>query len=82
MSAKRNLKGYLRHYGYDDGLPGITVIAKQTPTKNIDFYGEMEGKERPALFFKERESEWLVAMRLEDFIQIYREWEMRDLPFT
>lgn len=86
MSARRNLRGHLRRFGYDDP-PGITVIAKQTLTKNIDFYGEMAGKERPALFFQERESEWLVAMRMEDFMELYHEWElntanMRGLPFT
>ena len=75
MSAKRNLRGYLRDYGYDDP-PGITVIAKQCKSSCIDFYGEMQGKDNPALFFRERESEWLVCMKMKDFMELYRVWEM------
>lgn len=81
MSAKGNLKGHLREYGYSD-LSGLTVIAKQCRTKNIDFYTEITGKEKPALFFQEKDSEWLVTMKLSDFIEMYREWEMaRNVPF-
>lgn len=85
MSAKRNLKGHLREYGYDD-LPGLTTIAKECLAKNIDFYTELAGKEKPALFFRERDSEWLVTLKMSDFMEIFREWELntaevRDLPF-
>ena len=81
MSAGRNLKSHLRQYGYNDP-PGLTVIAKECRSKNIDFYTEMAGKECPALFFREKESEWLVTLRLSDFIEMYREWEMaRNVPF-
>jgi hypothetical protein len=85
MSAKRNLKGHLRQYGYENA-PGLTVIAKECMSKNIDFYTELAGKERPALFFREKDSEWLVTMRMEDFMELYRSWEIdtretRDLPF-
>lgn len=80
MSAKRNLIGYFRDYGYND-LPGLTVIAKQCQIKNIDFYTEMAGKERPALFFREKDSEWLVTMRMEDFMSMYADWDIRSMPF-
>ena len=82
---KRNLKSHLRYYGYDDP-PGLTVIAKECQIKNIDFYTEMAGKECPALFFREKESEWLVTMKMSDFIEMYRTWEaetrdVRGIPF-
>ena len=85
MSAKRNLKSHLRYYGYDNP-PGLTLIAKECRSKNIDFYGEMAGKECPALFFREKDSEWLVTMRMSDFMEMYRTWEcetrdVRDMPF-
>lgn len=85
MSATGNLKSYLREYGYDS-LPGIEVIAKRCRFKNVDFYTELAGKERPALFVREKDGEWLTVMKLSDFMELYREWEMntadvRDLPF-
>lgn len=85
MSATGNLKSYLREYGYEN-LPGIEVIAKRCRFKNVDFYTELAGKERPALFVREKDGEWLTVMKLSDFMELYREWEMktadvRDLPF-
>lgn len=85
MSAGGNLKGYLREYGYDS-LPGLTVIPKRCLFRNLDFYTELSGKERPALFMRERDGEWLVTMKMEDFMDLYRSWEndtkeTRDLPF-
>ena len=85
MSATGNLKSYLREYGYDS-LPGIEAIAKRCRLKNVDFYTELAGKERPALFVREKDGEWLTVMKLSDFMELYREWEMntadvRDLPF-
>lgn len=85
MSAGGNLRSYLKEYGYKN-LPGIEVIAKRCLFKNVDFYTELAGKERPALFVREKDGEWLTVMKLSDFIELYREWEMntadvRDLPF-
>ena len=85
MSATGNLKSYLREYGYDS-LPGIEVIAKRCRLKNVDFYTELAGKEKPALFVREKDGEWLTVMKLSDFMELYREWEMntadvRELPF-
>ena len=86
MSAKRNLREHLRQYGYENA-PGLTVIAKECKSMNIDFYAELARKERPALFMRERDGEWLVTMKMDDFMDLYRSWEndtkeTRDLPFT
>lgn len=85
MSAGGNLKGYLREYGYDS-LPGLTVIPKRCLLRNLDFYKELAGKERPAVFVREMNSEWLVCMKMSDFMDLYRSWEndtreTRDMPF-
>lgn len=85
MSAGGNLKGYLREYGYDS-LPGLTVIPKRCLLRNLDFYKELAGKERPAVFVREMHSEWLVCMKMSDFMDLYRSWEndtreTRELPF-
>ena len=31
----------------------------------------------PVVFHKKSNEEWLVTMRAEDFMEIYREWEAR-----
>lgn len=85
MSAKRNLREHLRQYGYENA-PGLTVIAKECRSRNIEFYTELAAKERPALFFREKDNEWLVTMRMEDFMELYISWEIdtretRELPF-
>lgn len=86
MSAKRNLRGHLREYGYDD-LPGLEVIA--TNDRLISFYdlfARAKG-DKPTVFFRENNAEWLVCMKMDDFMELYRSWEIdtketRDLPFT
>lgn len=65
------------------GLPGIHVEAKHQEQFRI--YDWMEQAvhdsnaanrgELPTVFFKKNNSKVLVAMRFEDWIQIYREWE-------
>ena len=86
MSAKGSLRGELRDYGYADP-PGLSVVASQA--KNIDFYDALRkagGDGIPTVCWRGQDSEWLACMRLSDFMQIYREWEMntaevRELPF-
>lgn len=68
------------------GLPGIHIECKRVERLNI--YGAIEqaerdscGKEipfhpkRPTVFHRKNNHPWLVTMRLEDWIEIYREWE-------
>ena len=63
------------------GLPGIHVEAKHV--EQMRLYEWMEQAERdskgtgqlPAVFHKNNHAEVLVTMRLDDWIQLYREWE-------
>ena len=63
------------------GLPGIHVESKWVERLNIRDamaqsihdarYGEI-----PTVMHKKNHCEWLVTLRLEDFMDIYREWEV------
>ena len=62
------------------GLPYIHIEAKRVERLNIEdamsqsIHDAREG-ELPAVFHRKNRSPWLVTMRLEDWIEIYREWE-------
>ena len=65
--------------GGDDvvGLPGIHVECKRAERLNVDLamaQAERDAKEGelPAVFHRKNRREWLVTMRLEDWISIYR----------
>ena len=76
MSAKGYLRGEFRDYGYTDP-PGLTVVASQA--KHIDFYDALRkanGEGIPTVCWRGEDSEWLACMRLSDFLEIYRAWEM------
>ena len=36
---------------------------------------ETQRRRKPAVFWRRNREEWLVVMRLEDWIELYREWE-------
>lgn len=61
------------------GLPGIHIECKRVERLNIDdamlqaIRDRREG-EYPAVFHRKNNHEWLVTMRLNDWIEIYREW--------
>lgn len=63
------------------GLPGIHIEAKHQ--EKMQLYGWMaqavrdsNGSENlPAVFHKKNNADILVTMRLEDWMQLYREWE-------
>lgn len=62
------------------GLPGIHIECKRVERLNL--YDAMDQSKRdalegeiPAVFHRKNRCEWLVTMRLEDWIHIYREWE-------
>jgi Holliday junction resolvase len=62
------------------GLPGIHIEAKAVERLNL--YDAMAQAKRdrregelPAVFHKKNRCKVLVTMELEDFIEIYREWE-------
>ena len=62
------------------GLPGIHIEVKRV--ERLDLYGAMEQAERdaredeiPAVFTRKNNKYWLVCMRLEDFMEMYKEAE-------
>lgn len=68
------------------GLPGIHIECKRV--ERLDLYAaiaqavrDSAGRgELPAVMHRKNNSEWLVTMRLEDWAQIYREWEAGHEP--
>lgn len=63
------------------GLPGLHIEAKAQETMRLYEWisqakRDSEGTGRlPAVFHKKNHAEILVTMRLEDFMNLYREWE-------
>lgn len=62
------------------GLPGVHIECKFVERLNIHqaFLQAVHDAKAgliPTLFHKRSHEEWLVTMRAEDFMSIYREWE-------
>lgn len=63
------------------GLEGIHIECKRVERLNIDeamlqaIRDRKEG-EYPAVFHRKNNCKWLVTMRLEDWIEMYREWRV------
>ena len=63
------------------GLPGIHIECKRVEKLNLldavaqAVHDALPGL-LPAVFHRRDRCEWLVTMRLTDWIQIYREWEV------
>ena len=62
------------------GLPGIHCEVKRVEKLNL--YDAMaqskrdaKENEKPVVFHRKNNSEWLVTLRFDDFMEIYREWE-------
>lgn len=62
------------------GLSGIHIEAKRT--ERLSLYDAMSQAisdarpgELPAVFHRKNHSPWVVVMRLDDWIELYREWE-------
>ena len=63
------------------GLPGIHIECKRT--ERLSLYEAISQAKRdsegdntlPAVFHRKNHSEWLVVMTLDDWINLYREWE-------
>lgn len=60
------------------GLPGIHIECKRVQKLNIydaisQAKADAKANELPGVFHRKDRSEWLVTMRLEDWIKIYRE---------
>ena len=67
------------------GLPGIHIECKRVERLNLHDAMERavrdagalpeDGRPFPAVFHRRDHEEWLVTMRLEEWIHLYREWE-------
>ena len=62
------------------GLPGVHVEAKHQETMRLyDWMAQAVrdagGESLPAVFHKKNNADILVTMRLEDWMQLYREWD-------
>ncbi len=65
------------------GLPGLHIEAKHQETMRLyEWMSQAKrdaeaggGKRLPAVFHKKNNADVLVTMRLDDFMNIYREWE-------
>lgn len=61
-------------------IPGIHIECKVVERLNLyDAYEQSErdakGDEIPTVMHKKNRHRWLVTLSLEDFIEIYKEWE-------
>ena len=67
------------------GLPGIHIECKRVERLNLHDAMDQamrdanalpeEGRPFPAVFHRRDHEEWLVTMRMEEWIYLYREWE-------
>lgn len=62
------------------GLPGIHIECKRVERLNLEDAMEQSRRdardgEIPVVMHRKTRSPWLVTMTLEDWIEIYREWE-------
>lgn len=62
------------------GLPGIHIECKRVEKLNLydamsQAMSDAKDKEKPTVFHRKNRCEWLVTMRLSDWIELYREWE-------
>lgn len=62
------------------GLPGIHIECKRVERLNLEdamaqSRRDARAEEIPVVMHRKTRSPWLVTMTLEDWIEIYREWE-------
>lgn len=65
------------------GLKGIHIECKFTQKLNLTdamSQSKRDAKDGliPTVMHKKNYDEWLVTMRLDDFMEMYKEWEVRD----
>lgn len=62
------------------GLHGVHIEVKRREALNIheamdQSKRDARADEKPTVFHRKNNTEWLVTMQLDDFIELYREWE-------
>ena len=63
------------------GLEGIHIECKRVQKLNLDdamlqAIKDRKADEMPAVFHRKNNREWLVTMRMNDWINLYREWRV------
>jgi len=63
------------------GLPHIHIECKRVEKLNIDTamlqaIRDRKADEFPAVFHRKNNCEWLVTMKLSDWIELYKEWRV------
>lgn len=61
------------------GLPKIHIECKRVERLNLydamaQAMSDAKGDETPAVFHRKNNCEWLVTVRIDDFMKMYREW--------
>lgn len=61
------------------GLPGIHIECKRVERLNIydaitQAKADAKDEDTPTVFHRKNNCEWLVTMRLDDWIELYKEW--------
>jgi Holliday junction resolvase len=70
------------------GLPGIHIECKHCEQFRIydwmaqAVHDSAKSGNKPTVFFRKNNAETLVCMRLDDWIDLYREWDAGNLPFN
>ena len=69
------------------GLLGIHIECKRVEKLNLydamsQAISDSKEGEKPTVFHRKNHCEWLVTMRLSDWIDLYREWDMNNIPFS
>lgn len=72
------------------GLPGIHLEIKRV--ERLDLYGAMSQSKRdataakaneiPVVMHRRNNCKWLVTMELDDWMELYKEWDAGNLPFS
>ena len=67
-------------YRHVIGLPGIHIECKRVERLNLydamaQAIHDTRPEELPTVFSRRNHADWLVTMRLEDWVLLYREWE-------
>lgn len=62
------------------GLPGVHIECKRVERLNVEdamsqSKGDARDDEKPVVAHRKNNCEWLVTMRLVDWMDLYREWE-------
>lgn len=68
------------------GLPGVHIECKRT--EKLSLYDAVDQAKRdskgknqiPVVFHRKNNCEWLAIMTLDDFVELYREWEAGQTP--